>query len=93
MRWTHRNWQSANLSARLPMEPIRSAIRQLDCSARGRQLDHLPGHDHTGARWRPSATWASSASPRPPNRNLLDFITLALDPQACAHIAYPDDNR
>jgi hypothetical protein len=26
------------------------------------------------------------------NRNLLDFITLALDPNGCAHIAYPDDN-
>jgi BNR/Asp-box repeat protein len=26
------------------------------------------------------------------NRNLLDFITEALDPQGCAHIAYADDN-
>jgi hypothetical protein len=26
------------------------------------------------------------------NRNLLDFITEAIDPQGCAHIAYADDN-
>ncbi|TMC98207.1 MAG: exo-alpha-sialidase [Chloroflexi bacterium] len=26
------------------------------------------------------------------NRNLLDFITEAIDPQGCAHIAYSDDN-
>jgi hypothetical protein len=26
------------------------------------------------------------------NRNLLDFISEALDPQGCAHIAYSDDN-
>ena len=26
------------------------------------------------------------------NRNLLDFITEALDERGCAHIAYADDN-
>jgi hypothetical protein len=26
------------------------------------------------------------------NRNLLDFIMEAVDPQGCAHIAYADDN-
>jgi hypothetical protein len=26
------------------------------------------------------------------NRNLLDFITEAIDQQGCAHIAYADDN-
>jgi hypothetical protein len=26
------------------------------------------------------------------NRNLLDFIQVAVDPQGCAHIAYADDN-